>query len=643
MYKKAQILFSKSLYAIMLAPAQPEQSFYQWFNSIFYPGQSRYGRLASLVNTLDRIFPGTSRNISSTIAQKNLFPWQSPHHPVQLIGSGAGAAVFKFGDNVLRIYRKSIGGGIKSAISTVNLYRKYYHTMNTWYKNKHNIVLPMHFLVIHGPPLSQPVAASLQAHIPLSRKDFFKDFTQDQLVNLAQDNPSFKQSLIFFLEQTFAFYDQEGACPDILGTDNIVIVFRDGIPHLHILDTGILYLDNIQAEFPDRIYQIQAAMQSLETLYQVIKDHPKTQVQGCIPTSSIAIPSSANFFNRYIQKHVTQYYPQLDTRTTRVRLAKKEDRLTSRLYYFDITDQHQTKPILVKVSFPESQKRNVSQLTKPRLYPATDPFDMPTFEYQALSKIDSHLRGVDPGNISTIKVLDFIPDKYAIVMEAIQHQNLRTGYLKASSRLYRNPPLSLISAFQNAGRWLSLFHSFPLDDHVQDRHTHPKDFISHITVLADHLIKHTHNTQFLTDFKAHITSLANQYLPQNLPLGLGHGDFAARNILVNRRGTVTVFDTFAKWNAPIYEDIGYFLNNIRSSWYQITTLGFIYPPQYINAYEKAFLSGYFEDTPIPYPQIKLFEILALLDKWADSIERTYSGTRRSFFRPVILALTVFHF
>jgi len=500
----------------------------------------------------------------------------------------------------------------------------------------------MHFLVIHGSPLSQPVAVSLQPYLPLSRKDFFKDFTQDQLLTLAQDFPSFKQTLLFFLEQTLYIYGQENACPDMIGPDNIVIVYRNGAPHLHILDTGIHYLDTIQIKSPNLIPQIQEAIQKIKTLHNIFKHPSKTQAQIFMPALSPVTLSSTIYFTEHIQTYAAKYYPQLDLQTTKIHLTKKENRLTSRLFYFDISDQYQTKSILIKASFPDHQNKNSAQVRKPSLYPATDPIDMSTLEHQALTTIQSHFQNDDPALINTIKVLDFLPDKHAIIMEVVQLPNLRSRYLKAAfigSKKQKHP---IILAFQNTGKWLQSFHSIPIKDHVQDRHTHPIDFHKGFDSLIEYLIKTTRYKQYLDNISTETISLANEHIPHDLPLGLGHGDFAPRNILTNNQGAVTVIDTFAKWNAPIYEDIGYFLNNIRTSWFQITTLGLFFSLQRIVAYEKAFLSGYFQDSPIPYPQIKIYEILALLDKWADVVDRANTNTNRKLLKPIILTLTAIY-
>jgi hypothetical protein len=86
---------------------------------------------------------------------------------------------------------------------------------------------------------------------------------------------------------------------------------------------------------------------------------------------------------------------------------------------------------------------------------------------------------------------------------------------------------------------------------------------------------------------------------------------------------VTVLDTFAKWQTPIYEDIGYFLTGMKMTYPQVFSQGLIFSQKQLKNYEQTFLKGYFEQKTIPYPAIRLYEMLALLDKWSSVIVSSY--------------------
>jgi Ser/Thr protein kinase RdoA (MazF antagonist) len=142
------------------------------------------------------------------------------------------------------------------------------------------------------------------------------------------------------------------------------------------------------------------------------------------------------------------------------------------------------------------------------------------------------------------------------------------------------------------------------------------------TALNDHA--------FFQKVSSSVETRALKILPESLPVGLGHGDFAMRNILVGSDERITVLDTYAKWRAPIYEDIGYFLSALKLSAPQVISQGLIFDRAQLSAYERAFLEGYFEQKPIPYQEIRLYEMLSLLDKWSSVI--TYYRRRGGKFK-----------
>ena len=63
-----------------------------------------------------------------------------------------------------------------------------------------------------------------------------------------------------------------------------------------------------------------------------------------------------------------------------------------------------------------------------------------------------------------------------------------------------------------------------------------------------------------------------QLLPHALPVTVGHGDFAPRNMLL-RDGLLTVIDPLPRWQVPVYDDLCRFLVGIRLIGEQVHTHG----------------------------------------------------------------------
>jgi hypothetical protein len=188
----------------------------------------------------------------------------------------------------------------------------------------------------------------------------------------------------------------------------------------------------------------------------------------------------------------------------------------------------------------------------------------------------------------------------------------------------------LLPAFQNVGKWLRLYHAMPKKEDVTIRDSHRDDYIEAINKLTDFLVKTVGPETFFRESAMTFIKKANEILPAALPLGLGHGDFAVRNIFVGENARVTVFDTLANWRTPIYKDIGYFLNDLKFSLPQVISQGFAIGPDQLMTYEYAFLKGYFENNPIPYAEIRLYETFALLDKWSSAIGKSFQ--KRAFLK-----------
>jgi hypothetical protein len=61
---------------------------------------------------------------------------------------------------------------------------------------------------------------------------------------------------------------------------------------------------------------------------------------------------------------------------------------------------------------------------------------------------------------------------------------------------------------------------------------------------------------------------------------------------------------------------------------QVMSHGLVFSQEQLKNYEQAFLKGYFGQKTILYPAIRLYEMLALLDKWSSVIISSYRRSVR---------------
>ena len=333
----------------------------------------------------------------------------------------------------------------------------------------------------------------------------------------------------------------------------------------------------------------------------------------------------SSVFMDHIRSHAPRYYPTLTSEKLGVQLLSKQERPSAMLYRFKVGNEAQIRSVFVKVPLrlTGNGKNNGSIYEKPQLFPKTEPRDMHWLHYTALKTIYDYYTRLDREQLGAIRVLDYLPEYHAIFTEESSDPKLRDLFFRENRLRFPFGQAGLSTAFQNVGMWLRLYHIMPKEKDVQIRHQRRNDYIEAITTITDFLAKTLKRESFFKQTASVLIDKAQTTLPESLLLGLGHGDYAMRNILVGPNSRVTVLDTFAKWRAPIYEDIGYFLTDLKVSSPQVLSNGLAFRADHLATYEQAFLEGYFGQEPIPYPVIRLYEALALLDKWSSRTARSY--------------------
>lgn len=309
----------------------------------------------------------------------------------------------------------------------------------------------------------------------------------------------------------------------------------------------------------------------------------------------------------HVGKHAQRYYPEFVLARAQVRLVREEQRSASMLYHLDLCSRQLTRPVLVKKPPVDGEPVRVSKQTIPAIKFRS--------EYEALVAIYNGFEGLKDPRLAAVRPLDFIPDQLAIVMERVQYPNLRQLLVKASRIQPRSSRTKLNLIFRNAGYWLRAFHGLAGREHVEIEHAHRNDFTQLINRLTDSLGKALGDKPFFQALAQKISAEARQTLPDSLPVGIKHGDFALRNLLISPNGCVTGLDTQARLRTSIYEDISYFLVSLTTTWPQVLSQGLVFDSVLLKQYENEFLSGYFEEDPVPHELIRLYKIKMLLDKW----------------------------
>lgn len=282
-------------------------------------------------------------------------------------------------------------------------------------------------------------------------------------------------------------------------------------------------------------------------------------------------------------------------------------RSSSQLFWFELRAGGRAMPVVVKVG-----ARSRAPSPRPRIAPPLGARVKYREEHRAMSVIHTHFGDRDPERFSAIRVFDLLPRHHAFVMEAVDRPTLRHLALEPG----RGTAVDLEAVFRNAGAWLHEYHAIRTlnapDEVLVDR----EEFIDFVGEITDYLAGMLSEQEFFSRVRSHVETVAREYLPGRIPAGLTHNDYCMRNILVGPYQQVAVFDTLARYRAPIYRDLSFFLADLSYSLGPALVRGALHYPLRIEAYRSAFLEGYFGDSEVPICAVRVFEVQALLERWS---------------------------
>lgn len=300
-----------------------------------------------------------------------------------------------------------------------------------------------------------------------------------------------------------------------------------------------------------------------------------------------------------------------------VTLIQREPRSASTLYRYRLDCEGQSTTVIVKVLLAAHAGPTGSpEASRPRLAPAIDPAVRCQFEFEALAAIDDRFRGLEKTRFGTVRVFDLLPAQNAMVMEAIERPTLRDAFTAWWRRPSASAEHDLEEMFGNAGAWLRAFHGMAAPHPAEPRLASAQEVIAAVARLTDYVSGRLGDAAFFERVKARFAERAAACLPERLPLGLSHGDYAMRNLFVGPGRRVTVFDTLASARTPIYEDIACFLQGFRMCWLNIPRLPVGRRARALGAFREALLAGYFQTQPIPEAAVALFEVHQVMSKWS---------------------------
>lgn len=268
--------------------------------------------------------------------------------------------------------------------------------------------------------------------------------------------------------------------------------------------------------------------------------------------------------------------------------------------------------LVVKTDTPRDA---TDQDARPRLVPMTDQADRRELEFAALRLVEARLGEAADERLEAVRALGVLPVSNGLVMELFD--SVPFHRLLARRVVGGRDAFGPTSVATLAGRWLRILHDTPSPGTLV-RQGDREEIVAAFEAYGSYLTAETG-----ADLAGIVRSgvAAAKRLPDPLPTVLSHGDFAPRNILVGRAGTIAVIDLLARWSAPPWEDIATFLVALQTNRANAVTRGLLFG-RTAQRLEPAFLAGYFGSEPVPRDAILAYELLLVLDKWAARAHRS---------------------
>jgi hypothetical protein len=320
----------------------------------------------------------------------------------------------------------------------------------------------------------------------------------------------------------------------------------------------------------------------------------------------------------HVRERIYDYFEELHGTSVQVVVTAADRRRQSTLYWLDVQAGERHRRLLVKVSHPARPLAESVPAQRPRLGLVGDRHVKDEFEYRGLVAVHDHFGALADRRFGTVRAFDYIPEAHALVMEVVEEPTLRR-LLVRTARF--TPPFArtdLSVAFRNTGAWLRVFHELPPrgGDALPVLRQTPDDVVRACDAFTSYLGERVSADGLPDRILAAVAAHAHGTLPDRLPLGLGHGDYAPRNVFVQRDGRVRVIDMLARRRVPVYEDLAYFTVSLRTTGLQLLLGELAFDRVRMRDYKEAFIRGYFHDDEPPRRALALYELVVLLDKWS---------------------------
>lgn len=266
---------------------------------------------------------------------------------------------------------------------------------------------------------------------------------------------------------------------------------------------------------------------------------------------------------------------------------------------------------------------------RPRLSPGSlPPSEQTALEYAGLRAIQAMVVARDP-RFGAVRPLDHLVGHDTILMEYVDAPTFRRLLLsgtRLSAQRATTPPPGTGTACRQAGAWLDSFQRELSVEGLPERQATRHDVVDRF-LAYDEYLRSRLGRRAAGEVARRGAEIAAHRLPERLPLAVGHGDYAPRNMFVGVDGRLSVFDPMPRWAVPRHEDLCRLLVAMRLSGIQVHTRGAAFSHSELDRRERDVIAGYLADGQLALPELRCYQLLITLDKWSALVDRPAVGWR----------------
>lgn len=300
----------------------------------------------------------------------------------------------------------------------------------------------------------------------------------------------------------------------------------------------------------------------------------------------------------------------------------------SRIYAVSLGEPTARPLLVAKVRHQASAvgARDDGRPSRPTLTPAqADEAELTEREYAGLETIAATFAAGDP-RFGAIRPLALLADHHTILMEhasGVPVRQLVLGASRLHPARFRSRGPAPEEVLPTVGTWLRRFHDTHPTASYPVRQGTGRDVVDRFQALEEFLGRRLGRR--FGDLAGTGSGLAAELLPPGpLPLVVGHGDFAPRNVMMDGAGRLVVIDPQPRWALPAQEDLCRFLVGLQLLGLQTSTRGAAFSAATLAHWQDLVIAGY-RDGGTPLAALRCYQLLILLDKWSALVDQPTAG------------------